>query len=668
MKKPIKWISLLLAGVTALSVAACKKDTADTEQPERPINAETIGAAEHTVTGTLHDVTVTPADRPFIVDGKSQYSIVVIEDERAQRAAEFVRSQLYAATGVSLPVLSAAQTTYTADAKYIVIGDEDKFEQAGLTMPEQALGQTGYYIQSVGDSVFIAVHASLGYQQAALAFLRHVVGYEIFAADTIVYGKDGTTLPDMTIIERPDFEFHRAGNVMNDETRYAMGFQVNSEIYIDVGTTWHNTMYYLPRDQYDDPDIPAHYHPLWYSDRRSNDPEQMQICATAHGDTDELKAMEETVAGIVYEKLEQYPDRNTITFTIMDNVYGCTCETCTAEKQKYGTDAAAYIKLVNNVSRMVDKKYADAGREREYTLMIFAYNLTEIPPVTEVDGQWVPVAEEMVLADNVGVYIAPTSPDYTYSFYEPVNEYAVDIIEGWSALTDNIYMWLYQTNFAWYMMPHNTFEAAIETYRYCQSINTIQINNLGQYYGVDNPTGFTRFKDYIDAQAMFDVNVSYNELADKWFAGYFGDAAEPMRKYFDELVAYMYMLADEYPEDVTGKMSSNVHQAQYWPKRLLESWLAIIDEAYAAIEKEAALDPDRYEVLKKHIDAESLFPRYALLRFHSGSFSADTLREYRIAFRDDIRLLNNQLMYEWNGFNGNKNYPFESLFQTWGVA
>ena len=658
MRKRTKLLSLILAGITMLSFAACTK----TETPPPQYNAETIESTEHLATGTLHDVKVTPSDRPFIVNGESEYSIVVIEETRAQRAAEFIRSQLYQATGVSLSVVSAADVKYSADAKYIVIGDEDKFEQAGLTMPSQELGQTGYYIKSAGDSVFLAVHGTLGYQQAAIAFLRQVVGYEIFAADTIVYGKDGTTLPDMTIVERPDFEFHRPGNVMNDATRYAMGFQVNSEIYIDVGTTWHNTMYYLPREQYEAE------HPGWYSNRPNSNPEQMQICATARGDEEELKIMTETVADIVYEKLEQYPDRNTITFTIMDNVYGCTCEACTAEKQKYGTDAAAYIKLVNNVSQIVDKKYADAGREREYTLMIFAYNLTEIPPVKKVDGKWVPVAEEMMLADNVGVYIAPTSPDYSYSFYDEINAPAVDIIEGWSVLTDNIYMWLYQTNFAWYMMPHNTFEATIETYRYCQSINTVQLNNLGQYYGVDNPTGFTRFKDYIDSQAQFNVNVSYNDLADKWFANYFGDAAEPMRKYFDELVAYMYMLADEYPEDVTGKMSSNVHQAQFWPKRLLNSWLSLIDEAYAAIEKYAALDPEEYELLKKHIDAESLFPRYALLMFHSGSFGVNELRQYRIAFRDDIRNLNNLLVYEWNGFNGNKNYPFETLFQTWGVA
>lgn len=661
MTRRTKLISIILAAITSLSCAACKQS--DTDAPQQPqYNTETIGSAEYQATGTLHDVTVTPSDRAFIVNGASDYEIVVVDNERAQRAAEFLRSQLYSATGVSLPVRSASQVTYSADSKYIIIGDEDKFAQAGLTMPEQELGQTGYYIKSVGDSVFIAVHASLGYQQAVLAFLRHVVGYEIFAADTITYGKDGTTLPDMTIIERPDFEFHRAGNVLSDADRYAMGFQINAEIYIDVGTTWHNTMYYLPRDRYEAK------HPLWYSNRPSNDPEQMQICATAHGNEQELAAMTETVAGIVYEKLEQYPDRNTITFTIMDNLYGCTCSACTAEKQKYGTDAAAYIKLVNNVSRMVDAKYAEAGRDREYTLMIFAYNLTEIPPVKEVDGEWVPVAEEMILADNVGVYIAPTSPDYTYSFYDEVNSQAVEIIEGWSALTDNIYMWLYQTNFAWYMMPHNTFEATIETYRYCQSINTIQINNLGQYYGMENPTGFSRFKDYVDSQAQFDVSVSYNELADKWFSGYFGDAAEPMRKYFDELVAYMYDLADKYPEDVTGQMSSNVHQAKYWPKRLLESWLQLIDEAYAAIEKYSTLDPELYALLKKHINAESLFPRYSLLTFHSGSFGVEELRECRIEFRDDIRLLNNLLVYEWNGYNGNKNYPFETLFQTWGLA
>ena len=88
----------------------------------------------------MHDVKVTPSDRPFIVNGKSEYSIVVIEEVRAQRAAEFIRNQLYQATGVSLPVVSAADVKYSADAKYIVIGDEDKFEQAGLTMPSQELG------------------------------------------------------------------------------------------------------------------------------------------------------------------------------------------------------------------------------------------------------------------------------------------------------------------------------------------------------------------------------------------------------------------------------------------------------------------------------------------------------------------------------------------------
>ena len=626
-------------------------------------NIESVGSQAHYATNTLHKVSVTASNRPFIANGLTAYKIVVADNERAEKAASFLAAQLYEATGVLMPVVSASSVTYDkATSKYIVIGAADLFAQAGLTMPSDNLGNTGYYIKSVNDSVFMAVKHVLGYQQAVLAFLRNVMGYEIYGADTILYTKDGTTLPDMEIIERPDFEYHRPGNVMSAEGRYAMGFNETSDIYIDVGSTWHNTMYYLPRATYEKT------HPKWYSDRKTTDPEGMQICATAHGDAAELQAMTETVAEIVYQKLEEYPERNTITFTTMDNLYVCSCEGCIAEKQKYGTDTAAYLKLTNNISKLVDKKYADQGKTREYTLMMFAYQITEQAPVKKEDGKWVPIDDDMKLADNVGVYIAPTSVNYTYSFYEEVNKTPVEKVDGWCALTDNIYMWLYQTNFAWYMMPHNTFEAAIETYRYCQSVNTIQLNNLGQYFGMENPTGFSRLKDYIDAQAMFNVNVNYNELLDKWFAAYFREAAAPMRTYYDELVAYLNMLCEEYPDEVNGNMSCNIHQAKFWEKARLESWMQRINEAYANIAKYQTLNPKLYEVLKKHITTESLFLRYSLLEFYAGTYNAEDLYNARISFRDDIRLLNNLYAWEWNGFKGNKYYEFESLFREWGVS
>ncbi len=625
---------------------------------------ETLGSEGHYATNTLHKVNVTESTRSFIVNGETEYKIVVVEGDKAEKAANFLSAQLYDATGAVVPVVSSKSVTYDkATSKYIVIGDMDMFAQAGLTMPEDELGNTGYYVKTVNDSVFMAVTHGMGYQQAVLSFLRNVMGYEIFSADTIIYTKDGKTLPDMNIIERPDFEYHRPGNVISAEGRYAMGFNESSDIYIDVGgTTWHNTMYYIPYETY------GETHWKWYSNRYNADPEGMQICATARGDAGELQALTETVANVVYQKLEEYPDRNTITFTTMDNLYVCTCDGCTAEKHKYGTDTAAYLKLTNNISRLVDQKYAEQGRTRDYTLMMFAYQITEQAPVKKVDGKWEPIDNDMKLAENVGVYIAPTSINYTYSFYEEENATYVEKIDGWCSLTDNIYMWLYQTNFAWYMMPHNTFEATIETYRYCQSVNTIQINNLAQYWAIENPTGFNRLKDYIDAQAQFNVNVSYNELLDKWFAGYFREAAAPMRTYFDELVAYLNMLCEVYPEEVNGMMSCNIHQAKFWEKERLESWMRKIDEAYAAIAKYKTSDPKLYEVLEKHINAESLFLRYSLIEFYPGTYNDEELYALKIAFRDDIRMLNNLVVWEWNGFKGNKYYEFEALFSTWGVS
>ena len=536
-------------------------------------------------------------------------------------------------------------------------------------MPSDDLGQTGYYIRTAGDSVFLAVYASHGYQQAALCFLRQTIGYDMFSADMVVYEKSGETLRDMDITERPDFEFHRGGNGESSATAYGMGFNLASDIFIKVQEYWHNTMYYLPYETYGNKGDEENYHPEWYA-APGVAAESNQICATAHGNAESLKKMEETVADTVYRHLEDNPDRYAITFTVMDNNNVCKCEACTAEREKYGTDSAAYIKLVNNVSDEVDKRFEKEGKRRDYMLMIFAYQITAQPPaVKQADGTYKAVAEEMKLHKNVGVYIAPSTAEYTYSFYDAENAATAQAIEGWAALTDdNIFFWLYETYFGWYYMPYNSFDSIIDTYRYCYTKGNKHMNNLGQYYGSENPSCFMKFKAYLDSKAEFDVNVEYEDVKERFFNGYFRDAAEPMLRYFNELTLWLRQIENE-NDEINGQYGCTALQNEkYWPKGLLNRYLSLIDEAYAAIEKYKIFDPGLYEKLYNHINAESLFPRYAVLEFYKGTFSADALLSYRIAFRDDIRRLNNSIVHEWNGLKGMRDYTFEDMFKEWGIA
>ncbi len=672
-KRNLRKTAALLAAISLFScgAGACKKrGNGEDNGYQSGGNTVTIGAADTHVSGTLHKVNVTENEnRIFAKNGVTQYKIAVTDDVRAKEAANFIAKHVYAATGANLEIVASSGVTYEKSMKYIVIGDTALFAAAGLTMPSDDLGQTGYYIKTAGDSVFLAVYANHGYQQAALCFLRQTIGYDMFSADMVVYEKSGETLPDMDITERPDFEFHRGGNGESAATAYGMGFNLASDIFIKVQEYWHNTMYYLPYETYGNKDDEENYHPEWYA-APGVAAESNQICATAHGNAESLKKMEETVADTVYKHLEENPDRYAITFTVMDNNNVCKCEACTAEREKYGTDSAAYIKLVNNVSDEVDKRFEKEGKRRDYMLMIFAYQITAQPPaVKQADGTYKAVAEEMKLHKNVGVYIAPSTAEYTYSFYDAENAATAQAIEGWAALTDdNIFFWLYETYFGWYYMPYNSFDSIIDTYRYCYTKGNKHMNNLGQYYGSENPSCFMKFKAYLDSKAEFDVNVEYEDVKERFFGGYFRDAAEPMLRYFNELTLWLRQIENE-NDEVNGQFGCTALQNEkYWPKGLLNRYLSLIDEAYAAIEKYKISDPGLYEKLYNHINAESLFPRYAVLEFYKGTFSADALLSYRIAFRDDIRRLNNSIVHEWNGLKGMRDYTFEDMFKEWGIA
>lgn len=144
-----------------------------------------------------------------------------------------------------------------------MLGDETLFAQAQLSMPQDALGISGYYIKTVGNSAFIMPGGAFGYQNGAIAFLKAVLGFEIFSEDTVVYGKDGATLPDMEIIERPDFDFRQGIYGFSNDTKYAMGFLSSDDIYMSIDGGWvHNAFKYLPPEQF------MTDHKNWYSGRR----------------------------------------------------------------------------------------------------------------------------------------------------------------------------------------------------------------------------------------------------------------------------------------------------------------------------------------------------------------------------------------------------------------
>ena len=675
-----KYLVLALAGIMASAMCGCGSNsnanssvagsnTSSSEEPSFDGKTE-IATEDHYVENTLHKVNVTASNKAFVTNGQTEYKIVIRDTARNKKAAEFLQKYVEKGTGALLEIVTFdSEMTWNTNEKWIVIDVPVLFNAANLVMPTENIGATGYYIKTVGDTVFIAMNTDRGAQHGVNSFLKNVLGFEMYSSDSIVYQNQGEMMPVMEIVEKPDFEFTLPYNALDEDESYAFGYGT-WDIFVHGccrgdghtasgcsygGGSWHNSMAYLPKSLYGE-------HTEWYAEGISKE----EICYTAHGDAEEYALMVQALADGVIASAEAQPEFPAITISVMDHMYICKCDACKDMAEAYGgSNAAALIKLCNAVNKVVQKHFEDVAAEnntekRELDILAFAYRGMETPPVKKnANGEWEAYDSTVKLDENVGVFLAPITAKYSSTFYEEDNQKTKDVIEGWSAIAnDKLYMWTYGTNFHLYNFPLNNYDTIFENMRFCKENGSRFMYFQGQGANV-GATHFTQLRSYIGAKSQFNVNLNYNELVDNFFENYFYDAAAPMRQFFEELQAHLEYLEMQYPYDVTGDIYDELQMEMLWPKGLLDQWLKYIDEAYEIAEKYAQTDTLKYETMKAHIKIESMFPRYAIIQLHAGKLTEENLYAMKVAFKTDASEVG--ITQHWEGKS------IANLYTEWGV-
>lgn len=169
-----KWIAMALAGLLIFGAFGCKNDSVvnsgdnqSQKQPQKQGTATETGVDY--VDGSLLKVNVTETNKPFVQNGKSEYTVVLGSSDYAKEYGNLIVSHIKAATGCTLRIIDWEEETWSVDKKWIVVGAPKLFEQAGLSMPEEDIGDSGFHIKSAGDSVFINTKQKYGIQGGALA-------------------------------------------------------------------------------------------------------------------------------------------------------------------------------------------------------------------------------------------------------------------------------------------------------------------------------------------------------------------------------------------------------------------------------------------------------------------------------------------------------------------
>ena len=603
--------------------------------------------------------TLKPVQATLAKAGVSEYSIVVPDKSEnidnygaATRAAKELKTFFREATGADLGDYVQDTGNLKSDIKYISIGFTNALNNNVEGVDYDALGISGYAIRTIDGNVYISGQG-MGLMNGVYEFLRTHFNYEYYTDG--FYKIDDCTLKDVvlqTINEeyKPSFEYRlpaygfeitAAGGYATDpDVGYRM--QYNSLSIKGVGENmWHNFFNAIPLEEY------KSAHPNWFS------PDGSQPCLTRDKD-----GLATEMAGKVKAVLEASPTATFVMIGQQDNDDWCTCATCKSVISQYGGyNSATYILFMNAVSDKLQPYLVESGRT-DVKLGMFAYHKTQDAPVTTVGGK-VSLIDGMKLNSNVCVVYAPIEANYYVSFNDEVNASVKKNIEGWGLVADNVLYWTYMENFGYYQLIFDNFGSMQENLQLLHEHNGMWLYNLGQYNN-GNSTGFSRYKAYLNAKLMWNVNADVNALTDDFFNNYFGVASADMRKFFNEYRA-MTKHIYENKDKTIGYLSLNGHTpsaSDFWYSSL-NKWLGYIDNALAEAEKLSKTDATEGERVTKAVKLESLFIRYALITYFSGNFTSDQLLTMKTEWQADATALGVTLCGE------HKN--LETLYKEWGI-
>jgi len=613
-----KILATVLASFLTLSVVGCGGEKNSVPEESTKIRG-------------MHERTVSETDVMLAKDAKTDYVIVIGENETNDAvlfAVDELKQNFFRATGAILEIKYDSEIAYQNDTKVLSIGETSLLQTAGVTFDKAELGPSGYVVQTKGNSVFMVGATGNGSLYAVYGWLREQFEYEYYSIGEVYIQKDlaEEKLLNVTLKDKPDFTYRLTnfGEAWFDET-VARRAQVDASNSLWVnfdGVEYHTSFNIVPPEMY------FEEHRNWYS-RTGH-----QLCFPQ-----DPGGLADVVAARMIEGFKEFPDRNIATFTQQDHNSWCDCDLCRASLEKYGTNSAVYVQFVNRVAEQIEAWVQAECPERDILIAMFAYQQTEDAPVKETKKGYEPIDDSVRLRDNVALFYCPIYANYYYTFNDKENVKEATTLNKWNALSKNLFVWMYGANFRIYMAPYNNFSSMQENYRFLYDRGAKYLFDQQQFNQVSG-TGWYKLRAYLSNKLQWQIDQDQTKLINDFFDNYYKDASAVMKRLFDEENTWFAYLAEHH--GYTGNVSytlSTLVKEEFWPQGLLEGWLALIDEAYAAIAPLKVSNPSLYDTLKDRITLESLTFRYMQLELYDVFYSENDVQRMKQSLKDDCTSL-----------------------------
>ena len=524
-------------------------------------------------------------------DGQANARIVVVSPEKTnQEAAELLRDFTRRISGATLPIVETRRTR----PNDILIGE-----------PTDRAGEDGFLLQTTDGQLHIQTGGDKGAIYGVVTLLEQYMGVSYYASDFYMLTKTPTiALPSLDHAETPAFRYRQSQNyALQQDPIYKNWFRLEEPEEEFVGNMWVHTFdRILPSSRF------GKEHPEYYSfingDRRPGN--HSQWCLTNPAVFDAVVKQLDSI-------FQANPGMKMISISQNDgNHTNCSCPECKKVDDYEGSPSGNIIRFLN--------KLAEHYPDKEFSTLAYLYSMQppkHVKPLPNVNIMLCDIdcKREVPLTDN------ESGRDFMRA------------LEGWSRISNNIFVWDYGINFDNMVAPFPNFHIIQENIQLFHKHHvTMHFSQIGGTRGGD----FTELRGYLVSKLMWNPYQDKDSLINHFLEGYYGAAAPYLRRYMD--IQEGALLASHQPLWIYDSPIS--HKDGLLCPQLIKTYNELFDQAEAAVATDAtSLDhvrltrlPLQYselEIARTRTDNDPEEIRQKLELFHerAAQFDVKTLNE-----------------------------------------
>ncbi|MGV8827303.1 MAG: DUF4838 domain-containing protein [Breznakibacter sp.] len=422
----------------------------------------------------------------LVQKGKSRSTIVVAGDGVDQQAAVLLQDFFKRLSGAVLPIKQDVQP----NKGDVVIG----------TLHNDGVEEDGFHLSTMDGILRISGGTGKGVLYGVVTLLEKYWGVDYFGEHEFsVPHRTDLSLPKLDLIDNPAFRYRQTQFYgMANDSLYKIWRRLESPNEVFAANYWVHTFdKLLPSDEF------GQSHPEYYAffKGKRHPGKASQWCLTN-------PALFEIVSRRIDSIFIAHPDKHIISVSQNDGNYtNCTCPNCKAIDDHEGAFSGSLITFIN--------KLAARFPDKEFSTLAYLYTMN--PP------------KHVKPLPNVNIMLCDIDCDREVSLTENASgQYFMKAMAGWSAITNNIFVWDYGINFDNYLAPFPNFHILQDNIRlFMQHHATMHFSQIGGSRGGD----FAELRAYLVAKLMWNPEADVDSLMNHFLSGYYGAAAPYLYQY-----------------------------------------------------------------------------------------------------------------------------------------